>query len=121
MNSRCDAHEPRGETEHETAAERDIGLTIEKPRADGDVRPRLVERGDEAIDIFHAMLPITIEGHDDIRAAAQAVIDPGLDRRALSAIDDVSKDDCAGSFRLGGRTVRRAVVDHNDLWISRFD
>jgi len=67
-----------------------------------------------SVDILSRVLSIAVERDDELRAAAQRERNPGLQRRTLSAIDDVPQNDGAVTPRRRGRVIRRAIVDDHD-------
>jgi hypothetical protein len=65
------------------------------------------------------VLTVTVEGHDNVRAFLQGEADAGLERRALTPVNDMPQDERPGLFCAPICGVRRAIIHHNDVSGSR--
>jgi hypothetical protein len=93
---------------------RKIGSLSQKPAAQREIGALLDERVGEAGNIRHPVLPVGIEGDDEVGCLRDGIFNPGLQRGALPEIERMHDDDRPCRARMVGGVILKAVIDHDD-------
>jgi len=91
--SRHPASEDDSEFEHYSAREWQAFGAAEKPAAQRDVGSALHQRFAHSLEIRRGVLPIPVQGSDDLSALAERINYARLEGRALPEIDRMTEDD----------------------------
>ena len=109
--------EDRSQTQQQTTTGGNPGGALwgEESAAQDHVHSLVVQGLAKHGDLFGHHLTIAIESHDLPGAAAQGVLDSGLQSRTLAKVHGMSDIVGAQAQQLGQDTVGGAVVDHDDV------
>jgi len=106
-----------------TAEGSSVATGPEETTADDHVRPIGGDRLEQTGQLARVVLPISVDLDGDVEAVVARVLVAGLDCPADADVVRKARDESACALSLGLGTVRRPVVDDEDLepWIDGTD